>query len=702
MPIGNGDLAANVWVEPGGDLLILLAKCDAWDENSTLLKLGRLRLKCSPALQTNRSFCQRLRVRHATIEIDIDTCAIRIHIDANRPVLCVAIDDDVERSVSVDLEIWRTEPRQVKTQTGDLFRSLDGRDPFPTICRPDDVLDDPNRIVWCHHNRAADPDPFDVNLRLQGLGAATQFMQHPLRGRTFGASVFGSGFARTSPTRIESSAAKSHRIKVVALTQHPATIEQWQASIARLADEISAEDATSARSKHEAWWGGFWRRSWIDVRSSEDASTFDLTRGYTLQRFMNACAGRSGPIKFNGSLFSVGKADDPDFRRWGGPGFWFMNSRLIYWPMLAAGDFDLLETWFRMYADQLPLQTLRTRTYYGHAGAHYPETITWWGTEVSAHYGWTPFEKRERPEAECPYVTYYFSGGIELVLMLIEFVERTSDARFARRVLLPIADAVTAFYANHYPRLPDGTIRFEPAQSLETWHDATNPLPEIAGLDYTLSRLLECPADWLPSSLRDRCESLRKSLPPVPTAVVDEKKILLPAQRFDRKKNSENPELYAVFPYRLFGVGKPEIETANATFDRRLHSGHTCWSQDDIQLALLGRTAEARQWISKRAAPECHSQSRFPAFWDAFHDWNPDMDHGGVLQLAMQYMLMQCDGRAIRLLPAWPIDWDVDFKLHAPFETTIECSVRGGRIETLHVEPASREADVIVSPPFTR
>ena len=30
MPIGNGDLAANVWVEPTGDLIFYLSKSDAW------------------------------------------------------------------------------------------------------------------------------------------------------------------------------------------------------------------------------------------------------------------------------------------------------------------------------------------------------------------------------------------------------------------------------------------------------------------------------------------------------------------------------------------------------------------------------------------------------------------------------------------------------------------------------------------------
>jgi len=33
MPIGNGDLAANVWMEPNGDLVFYLSKSDAWSGN---------------------------------------------------------------------------------------------------------------------------------------------------------------------------------------------------------------------------------------------------------------------------------------------------------------------------------------------------------------------------------------------------------------------------------------------------------------------------------------------------------------------------------------------------------------------------------------------------------------------------------------------------------------------------------------------
>jgi hypothetical protein len=162
-------------------------------------------------------------------------------------------------------------------------------------------------------------------------------------------------------------------------------------------------------------------------------------------------------------------------------------------------------------------------------------------------------------------------------------------------------------------------------------------------------------------------------------------------------KNKENPELYAVFPFRVFGVGKPDFQLARDTFAARLHVSHECWSQDDIQAAYLGLTAQAKQNVLRRAAQP--KDSRFPAFWDAHHDWSPDMDHGGVLQMALQAILMQCEGRRVVLLPAWPREWSAEFKLHAPHRTVLEGSVRDGLITNLQVTPEDRRADIIITPP---
>lgn len=75
------------------------------------------------------------------------------------------------------------------------------------------------------------------------------------------------------------------------------------------------------------------------------------------------------------------------------------------------------------------------------------------------------------------------------------------------------------------------------------------------------------------------------------------------------------------------------------------------------------------------------------------------MDTGGTGMIALQEMLMQTYGnesRTMRLLPAWPSDWTVEFKLHAPFETTVKGRAEGGQLVKLEVDPPERRDDVVV------
>ncbi len=64
--------------------------------------------------------------------------------------------------------------------------------------------------------------------------------------------------------------------------------------------------------------------------------------------------------------------------------------------------------------------------------------------------------------------------------------------------------------------------------------------------------------------------------------------------------------------------------------------------------------------------------------------------------LQLQEMLMQTEGRTILLFPCWDPVLDVDFKLHAPFDTVVEVCLRNGVVERLDVTPESRRADVQV------
>jgi hypothetical protein len=208
-------------------------------------------------------------------------------------------------------------------------------------------------------------------------------------------------------------------------------------------------------------------------------------------------------------------------------------------------------------------------------------------------------------------------------------------------------------------------------------------------------RLLALPEKLVSSADRELWKRLRAKLPPIPLRDVGGRKALAPATFFANKSNIENPELYPVFPFRLFAFNRPNADWALAALEHRWDRGNSGWRQDDIFMAYLGLTDDARKAVVGRARSHDRGE-RFPAFWGPNYDWTPDQDHGGVLMKAFQSMLLQTDGNQIFLLPAWPKDWDVEFKLHAPQKTVIEGVYRHGNLGSLRVTPESRRRDLVI------
>ncbi|MFM8984024.1 MAG: DUF5703 domain-containing protein, partial [Spartobacteria bacterium] len=111
MPIGNGDLAANFWVEPSGDLVFYLSKSDSWDADQELLKLGRVRIRLDkPFVRDGRPFRQELDLARGCIVVESgvgdDKTTVDFWIDANRPVVNVQIKGAEAFTAQVALEHW--------------------------------------------------------------------------------------------------------------------------------------------------------------------------------------------------------------------------------------------------------------------------------------------------------------------------------------------------------------------------------------------------------------------------------------------------------------------------------------------------------------------------------------------------------------------------------------------------------------------
>jgi hypothetical protein len=294
---------------------------------------------------------------------------------------------------------------------------------------------------------------------------------------------------------------------------------------------------------------------------------------------------------------------------------------------------------------------------------------------------------------------YYYTSQIEFAWMILE------NARYSGRDIgryMPYIESALTFFNEHYQYLArkrtgkpfdeNGKLVFEPSKALETYQDCKNPTDVVTGLTVVLQRLLELPDTLVPVDRKTHWKKMLTRLPsPVNFVTYKERKVLVPAEKYGGRSNDEIPQLYPLFPYNTYGIGRPDLQTAIDTWqlggpgiwnDKRWH----CWSQCGIFTARMGLTDEARYYA---VAKFSDSGRRFPAFWGPFMDYPPDHDHGGSGMVGLQEMLLQETGDDLYLFPAWPLDWDVHFKLHAPMQTIVEGSLHRRSVENLQVTIAA-------------
>ena len=715
MPLGNGDIAVNAWTEHNGDIVMLIAKSDAFSENAQQQKVGRVRIALEPNPFVGRTdLVQRLSLADARLTLSAGSDRAEVWVDANHPVIHVATTTARPVTATVRTELWRTRGYHLTQEqvNENLFNLWEWRScPDGIDFLPDSILPaTPTQTSWCHWNTRS---MYPVVLRQEHLGSLIAKYPDPLLHRCYGAAVTGPHFhADDDRTLTADAAATRHELAICVLTKTVDSIDEWQQAVGKLAATTARTPYKTLWQQHRRWWAQFWGRSWVQLWGDADAEA--VSRGYAVNRYMVACAGRGAvPIKFNGSLFTVGHDipegavsttddHDPDFRDWGSC-FWHQNIRHIYYPLVASGDYDLLMPWLNMYTNALPLAKDRTRLYYGHGGASFIETIHFWGLPNLMDFGW------DNPghDPQSGYMRWHTQGALEVVVQMLDYFDNTQDTAYLHSRLLPFAKAIVQYYDQHWQRGADGKILFSPHQSIEMYQQGVvNPTPDIAGLRAILPRLQQLPGQA--DSLVRLWTRVLADVPAIPIGTTqggklplrgqgdaDGRPVILPAQQYGDPSNGENPELYTVFPYRNYCLGKPDLQLALNTYEARRYPFKNCWGQDGMEAALLGLTDEARQHAVKAMTTYSTTQ-RFPWFWAKVADYAPDMDNGGTAMMTLQLMLMQCNGREIRLLPAWPADWSATFKLHAPYNTTVEATVEQGQLKRLKVTPRSRRADVVI------
>lgn len=727
MPCGGGDIGLNVWVE-NGDILCYIARSGTFDENNAMLKPGRLRIKLTPnPFAQGGIFKQQLVLQNGSVIINGGQGAlsaqVKIWVDVFRPVIHVAIQSNKAVKTEAAFESWRYQDRRVNGNENNQGSWKFG--PQGTIITRKDQVDfSDNDILFYHHN--PDSTVFDVTVKQQGMDAVKQQMFNPLKNLTFGGLMRGKNLKPAGTYtgkyintdfkgwKLQSvSPARSQDIAIYLNTAQTASVSEWRSGLNKLIADAQANQKTAWQNTAQ-WWQKYWGHSFIYIGGSQPANTPEWQSGknYQLFHYMLGCnAFGQYPTKFNGGLFTYDpvfvKKDynyTPDFRNWGGGLMTAQNQRLVYYPMLKGGDFDMMKPQFDFYLRSLHNAELRSQVYWGHNGACFTEQLENFGLPNLAEYGWKRPDGFDKGVEYNAWLEYTWDTVFEFCQMMLE-TERYAGKDIHQYI--PFIESCLTFFDEHYQYLArnrgskaldaGGHLILYPGSGAETFKMAYNANSTIGALQTVTQRLLALPSGYLNAAERTKLEGFLKRIPPITTGQINGHEVLTPAKSWERVNNEENIQFYTVFPWPIYGLDKPRLDIPlNSwkydTLAAKFRSG-VGWKQDNIFAARLGLTNEAAGLTTFKLKD---SGRRFPAFWGPGFDWTPDHNWGGSGMIGLQEMLMQVDDRKIMLFPAWPKNWDVHFKLYAPYQTTVEGVLKNGQISLLKVTPQERMKDVVM------
>ncbi len=722
MPCGGGNIGMNVWVEKG-EVLVYANQSGAFNEDNNLMKAGRLRIKLSPNPFDGKIFKQELHLQQGYITIDGENNGVKakakIWVDVNNPVAHFEIAANKKITVEAGYESWRYKDRVLVKREG-FSSSWKWAQPADKVYPKDEISYDMGGVLFYHQN--SQRTIFDTTVAQQGMEAVKKEMYNPIANRIFGGVLQGSNFTRAGiydgeyegtdfrGWKLKSNKpAKTHALRLTLITMQ-AAYHDWQQALINNTFLYKSKDNYS---RTQQWWKEFWARSYICINSdSVNSAGWKMGRNFQLFRYMLGCnANSQWPTKFNGGLFTVdpkytdsgNKGLTPDYRNWGGGVHTAQNQRLVYFPMIKNGDWDLLQAQLQFYLRILKNAELRSKVYWGHGGACFTEQMENFGLPNYAEYGVKRPDNTDKGVEYNAWLEYEWDTVLEFCLMMLE-EEQYTGIDISRRI--PFIESCVQFFYEHYwyeakkrtarPFDNNGRLTFYPGSGAETFKLATNSTATIAALQTIIARLQALPEKYISTEKKKHYDSLLTRTPLISYTQFNGHTTIAPAKAWERVNNVESPQLYPVFPWGIYGVGKPGLDTALNTwrFDTNVvkFRSHIGWKQDNIWAARLGLTNEAWELNEKKMAD---APKRFPAFWGPGFDWTPDHNWGGSGMIGLQEMLMQTDGKRILLFPAWPKDKDVEFKLHAPYNTTVEAKWKSGQLQLI-VLPEIRRRDVEV------
>ena len=723
LPIGNGDLAAMLWMPPGG-LELAINKSNlwddqpqgypadwhwnaAWDEKSTSLVSGaHLVIRNGTPLIDPLyldDFQARLRIYEAMASVDSASPLGKVQAaawgSAEAEVLVVNYNEQAAQTVSREIELSRWGSRRFfhwysQYDAGATGTGLDG-----TQAGAD------QEHVW-----------IEQKLREISFAVVARFVE-----ADFKTEVRNSHVAVIVTER----AAQLRGQVYVAIVTSEEDASPLRAA-RRKVDDAVAKGYEALLTRHCERWATFWAKSYIQIPEDylENLYYFSLYQ-------LAASSQGSYPPPFCGGLWTP----NHDVRRWGHYFHWDQQQQ--YWPAHASNHPELALPYLAYRFSGLPEAEKDARELYKRGGgAFYSDVANRRGQQILV--GET--------------VIHNITPGTQIAMDFWRNYLYTQDREFLRLRAYPVMKACAQFYLETLEKDAGGTYHVPESTGYENHILQRDAISDLASIRQSFAACIQA-SEILNADLelRKRWNEVLKNLvdfhiledaededgrklPKVFSSGIPledsysgpdkywNTKIKRSIKKGERAFNiSFFCELAPVFPSGVIGLGERGSELFEAARNtvRELDHGPFFNATPTIASARLGmgehalRTLtllvenwqlfpqgffadhlpdySANRWEVNRVAvirdgKRTEQRAELPNRWFD----RPTFEPSGALMTTLNEMLLQSHDGVIRLFPAMPESWkDAAFRLAAVGGFVVTGERRGGEIQPFTVESAS-------------
>lgn len=746
MPVGNGRMGSLVWTTPSA-LKFQINRCDVFGVDASSVSFPKqdsdyasgcgyvdINVVSSGAdVFTTPTFNQHLGLYDGVMTTKGAGLTARVLAWNARDVMAIEIDDQRERPepINIDLRMLRYALQYYNSMNWQLTKN--------------------HTVVYQTANHYATSQ---LHIRDGAILLTQRFSEN----KFFDSSAIAIAVVgRESRPRFLNEAtvqlsAVPGRGKFTILISSAATFDRNQDAGDLALKELNAAkekgDFASLASENAQWWHDFWAKGYVAMHSDDKQADFVGANYLYFMYLMASCSRGNYPPRFGGMLwYTTG-----DMRRWGSE-YWHANTDAYYRDLMPSNHLDLANPFFSLYFGMYDACALAARQQWGTKGIYIPEVTYFCGPEripdnlvqefqdlylarkpyaqaskeflayvqtknnLNSRYNFLNFGsyvngvfvQPDKGAGIFGHCTHFLSGMSGIASQFWQRYEFTGDKEWLREKAYPIIKGVAEFYAN-FPNLKkesDGKYHIYHVNQIESDWDSQDTGSELRAMGTIFpmairaSQILGVDEDLRPK-WQDIADNLASPAPGSGNrGNFDTTKVTYGRQVSGAASAASGLPV----PSSGGGAAAPARRPGGRVFGNFVGGGEGAieplGSEPQLKSRFLGfnMTGGFIDPSGDGGAQIFRNRMRLregPGATDAEHI-------GGLAFGIHQSLLISTTNdtlteSSIQIFPAWPKDWNVNFKLLARGGTVVTAAQKGGKIVAVKLEPQMAGTITLINP----